>query len=592
MQVIEVYRDLVSKYDKEVTTLSQRHRQISGWRLLLAALAIFGVYLTIHFEAFAFLLVVLAAVIVFVLVIRLHERVGFQKKIKKALLKINRDEISFLEGRDIPFDDGKAFILPHHEYAYDLDLFGSHSLYHHLNRTGTFTGGNHLANSLLTPLHDDQIKGHQKAISELSNLLDWRQKLRALSMLHPDDPAIMDFLESWSSEQKRLPRVITLSCYIIPAFFWISLFLLIFFQEPIYFNIVVLWLLVNLTIFGSQFKLLKKEISEISEIDKILNKYGVLLRHIEETPFSSVVLNNIKNQLMDHKRSASEAMMNVAEILAKIDTVNNAMAVLFLSGTSQYHLHKLKALFSWKEQHGREIITWIRMVGKMEMLSSYANFLYNNPEFIFPEINHDLKITYHDLGHPLIKKDTRVTNSISFEEHRFIILTGSNMSGKSTFLRSLGISMVLTRAGAPICASLAHVHPLPVFVSMRLSDSLADSESFFFAEVKRLHHIMEHLKNSTAFILLDEILRGTNSDDKRKGTVEVIKKMVEKKAIGSIATHDLEVCKVTDQYPSYLINRCFEVEIINNDLHFDYKLREGICQNQSASFLMKKMQII
>lgn len=592
MQIIEVYRDLVNKYDKEVKTLGRKHRQIGSWRLLLAGAAIGGIYLTIRFEAWAFLLVVLAAIIVFVLVIRLHEQVGLQKKIRNALLKINIDEISFLEGRDIPFDDGKAFIQPHHEYAYDLDLFGSHSLYHHLNRTGTFTGSHHLAGSLLTPLDDAQIKGHQEAISELNSLLDWRQKLRALSMLHRDDPAILNFLGTWSVKQKGLSKLVMLSGYIIPIFFWISLILLILYKEPIYFNIVVLWLLVNLTIFGSQFKLLKKEISEISEIDQILKKYGILSRHIEEKAFTSNVLKDLQNQLQDQNRSASEAMMDVAEILSKIDTVNNAMAVLFLSGTTQYHLHKLKALFSWKEKHGTEIITWIHIVGKMEMLSSYANFLYNNPDFIFPETNHDFKITYRDLGHPLIRKETRVTNSISFDQHRFIILTGSNMSGKSTFLRSLGISMVLTRAGAPICASKAHVHPLPVFVSMRLSDSLADSESFFFAEVKRLHHIMEHLKRSTAFILLDEILRGTNSDDKRKGTVEVIKKMVEKKAIGSIATHDLEVCKITNQYPTYLINRCFEVEIINNDLHFDYKLREGICQNQSASFLMKKMQII
>lgn len=592
MQLIKVYQDLITRYSDEVRTLSRKHRQISTWRLLLAAAAIGGIYLTIRFEAFAFLLVVVVAVIVFLWVIRLHEKVGIKKKIKEALLQINIDEVQFLEGQDIPFDDGKEFILPHHEYAYDLDLFGNYSLYHHLNRTGTFTGSYHLAQSLLRPLADDKIKGHQEAISELSTKLNWRQKFRALSMLHRDDAAIMDFLNTWSTKQRGLPKILTLLGYLIPTFFWISLILLILFKEPIYFNIVVLWLLANLIIFGSQFKLLKKEISEISEIDKILKKYGVLLRHIEQESFSSDVLKSIQTHLQGQNRSASKAMIDVAEILAKIDTINNAMAVLFLSGSSLYHLHKLKALFLWKEKHGSEISVWIRMAGKMEMLSSYANLHYNNPDFIFPKTNHEFKITYQDLGHPLIRKETRVTNSISFEQHQFIILTGSNMSGKSTFLRSLGISMVLTRAGAPICASEANVHPLSVFVSMRLSDSLADSESFFFAEVKRLHHIMEHLKSDVAFILLDEILRGTNSDDKRKGTIEVIKKMVEKRAIGAIATHDLEVCKITDQYPSYLINQCFEVEIVNNDLHFDYKLREGICQNQSASFLMRKMQII
>jgi DNA mismatch repair ATPase MutS len=166
------------------------------------------------------------------------------------------------------------------------------------------------------------------------------------------------------------------------------------------------------------------------------------------------------------------------------------------------------------------------------------------------------------------------------------------MSGKSTFLRSLGMNMVLSGIGAPVCALQANVHALPLFISMRMSDSLSDGESFFFAEVKRLKMIMDQLEKCVSFVLLDEILRGTNSDDKRNGTIEVIKKLISKKAIGAIATHDLEVCATTLLFPDYLVNKCFEVEIENNELVFDYKLRDGICKNKSASFLMKKMEII
>ncbi|MGN6645317.1 MAG: MutS-related protein, partial [Cytophaga sp.] len=186
----------------------------------------------------------------------------------------------------------------------------------------------------------------------------------------------------------------------------------------------------------------------------------------------------------------------------------------------------------------------------------------------------------------------RVCNTIAFRDGNFVILTGSNMSGKSTFLRTLGVNMVLAGAGAPVCASTADIHPLPVIVSMRLSDSLADSESYFFAEVKRLKQLVQTLDQRRCFVLLDEILRGTNSDDKRSGTIEFIKKVVEKQGIGIIATHDLEVCGTSDQYPGKLFNKCFEVEIINDELIFDYKLREGICKNKSATFLMKKLGII
>jgi DNA mismatch repair ATPase MutS len=221
-----------------------------------------------------------------------------------------------------------------------------------------------------------------------------------------------------------------------------------------------------------------------------------------------------------------------------------------------------------------------------------ANFAYNNPDFVYPQINNQLDINFEHLGHPLIAQSKRVTNSISFENEQFFILTGSNMSGKSTFLRTVGLNMVLAGIGAPVCASNASVHPLPVLVSMRLSDSLSDSESYFYAEVKRLKYIMEQLENEACFVLLDEILRGTNSDDKREGTMEVVRKMAHHNVFGGIATHDLEVCTVSAEFPKTLTNKRFEVAIVNDELLFDYKLQDGICQNKSASFIMKKMGVI
>jgi DNA mismatch repair ATPase MutS len=234
----------------------------------------------------------------------------------------------------------------------------------------------------------------------------------------------------------------------------------------------------------------------------------------------------------------------------------------------------------------------MEVIGEFDKLQSLANFSYNNPDFAFPTLNANFEISFSNLSHPLLNENTRVGNDVNFQQQSFMILTGSNMSGKSTFLRSLGINMVLTGIGSSVCADKANVHPLPILVSMRLSDSLSDSESYFYAEIKRLKLIMDKLENNRAFVLLDEILRGTNSDDKRNGTIEVVKKMIAKNAIGAIATHDIEVCLTTNEYPNQLINNCFEVEIINDDLHFDYKLREGICKNKSATFLMKKMGVI
>lgn len=166
------------------------------------------------------------------------------------------------------------------------------------------------------------------------------------------------------------------------------------------------------------------------------------------------------------------------------------------------------------------------------------------------------------------------------------------MSGKSTFLRTLGVNIVLSKMGAPVCAKAATVFPYQLLVSMRLADSLADDESYFFAEVKRLKYVADAIERAPSFILLDEILRGTNSDDKRTGTIAYIEKLADRTTMGCIATHDLEVCETSNKYPDFMTNKCFEVEVVNNELQFDYLLRDGVCQSKSATFLMNKMGII
>lgn len=166
------------------------------------------------------------------------------------------------------------------------------------------------------------------------------------------------------------------------------------------------------------------------------------------------------------------------------------------------------------------------------------------------------------------------------------------MSGKSTFLRTLGVNMLLAQVGLPVCAREAAIHPLPLLVSMRLSDSLSDGKSYFFAEINRIEQIMTALKRERCMVLLDEILRGTNSEDKQYGTIKIIERLLSLKAIGIVATHDIEVCKTADRYSQQLQNKCFESYIHEGELSFDYKLREGICQNKNATFLMEKLGII
>jgi DNA mismatch repair ATPase MutS len=343
---------------------------------------------------------------------------------------------------------------------------------------------------------------------------------------------------------------------------------------------------------GWNMKRIQAETAHFYTIDKIISHYGLLLEKIEKEDFKSAKLIHLKQQLTYQKETVSLHIKQLARLFSNMDTIQNLFAVVVFNGTFLYNLHVFKALIVWKNQHAAVLEKGLEVIGEFEMLNSLANVSYNNPDFVFPELNTNYEISFSNLSHPLLAKKTRVGNNIDFQPQSFMILTGSNMSGKSTFLRSLGINMVLTGMGAAVCATNAKVHPMPVLVSMRLADSLSDSESYFFAEIKRLKQIMDELEQKPAFVLLDEILRGTNSDDKRNGTIEVIKKVIGKKAIGAIATHDIEVCLTTNAFPETLINKSFEVEIKNNDLHFDFRLRDGICQNKSATFLMQKMGVI
>ncbi len=512
-------------------------------------------------------------------------------KLQQSLLDINQREVDFLNGAK-PFQNGEEFIDPNHLYSYDLDVFGSDSLFQYINRTSTRAGYLHLAEQLLCRLTKEGIIKNQEAIRELSPLTDFRQKIRALNMIYGDDQAVYEYLVKWSSTNNSLSKVSKILSIAFPVCFLLALIYFAF--HPSFSSIrYLIWPLIgNLFVLGINYKNIREELSKIDYVTNVLRQYGKVLHEIEKASFSSFRLVNLQQRVAGGTVPASVSMGKLARLFSRLDTVYNGMVVLLLSCTFSYHLHLLKRLYKWKDQNMEVVLEWIDAIAELEMLSSLANYAFNNPKFIFPQIADETAFTFKDLGHPLIPEDQRVNNDFSLDKDRFVILTGSNMSGKSTFLRSVGVAMLFTSIGASVCASEAHVFPMQILVSMRVSDSLGEQESYFFAEVKRLKRIADHFSEGKALVLLDEILRGTNSDDKRTGTLEMIRRIVREEVLGIIATHDLEICKEVSNHPSVLINQCFEVEIKNDDLYFDYKLRDGVCKNQSATFLMRKNGII
>lgn len=590
---MEIYKSNSQNYSQELKTINSKYNTISFLRFICVLLLLGSLFYYIKTSETVFVISAIVLFAGFVVLMRIHSKLSFQRKIKTALVSINNDEITYLERKSIPFEDGAEFNDFHHPYAYDLDIFGGHSLFQNLNRTATFIGKKTLAKQLLTLLPTDEILQNHEAVQELSHKLNWRQEFLAFAKVGQDSETFYKTLLQWRVfNSKPLSKGAVLISYLFPALFATCLIAYLLSSNTSFLTYLSFLFVINLTILGFFTKRIQMETAHSESINTIISQYSLLVQKIENESFESKKLKDLQEKLNFKNQKASTHLKKLAELFSNMETIGNFVTALLFNGTFLFNIHVLKAMIAWKKEHAVVLEEWLEVIGEFEMLNSLANFGYNNPDFVYPELNSNFEIEFSNLSHPLLNPVTRVGNEVQFQPQSFMILTGSNMSGKSTFLRSLGINMVISGIGSPVCASHANVHPLPVLVSMRLSDSLSDSESYFFAEIKRLKQIMDELEEQPAFVLLDEILRGTNSDDKRNGTIEVVKKVIAKKAIGAIATHDIEVCLTTNDYPGILTNKCFEVEISNDELHFDYKLRDGICQNKSATFLMQKMGVI
>lgn len=573
--------------------LKKKKNLVSTIRLLLAVIFFMSLYFYFKTYDVIQIFILFFSLIIFGILIKLHEKISSKILLKKALLNINKNEITYLKHEGIPFENGNEYQDSTHAYSSDLNVFGENSLFQNLNRTGTYIGMQKLGELLLSSLSNKEIKLNQEAIKELSLKIEWRQDLLSLAIVAKDSKNLFNNLVKWSEEKpKNIPKYLIVISYISPILFALSILLFSLFKEPFFLNLIFATFFINLLVVVTQLKKIKREIIASEKIGNTIYQYSLIIKKIEQSTFESEKLNYLKSRLANNTTTASLKIHKLSSLFINMESLNNAMGAALLNGSLLFHVHTLYALIRWKKDHSLDIIQWLNVIGELETLSSLANFSYNNSHFTFPSLNNNFEISLEELGHPLIKEESRVCNNVDFTSNNFKIITGSNMSGKSTFLRTLGINMVLTGIGSAICALKANIHPLAVIVSMQLTDSLNSNESYFFAEVKRLKQIMDKLDENSCFVILDEILRGTNSDDKRNGTIAVIQKLIYKNAIGAIATHDLEICQMAKEYPNTLVNLCFEVEIINNDLFFDYKLRTGVCKNRSATFLMRKWDVI
>ncbi|MEJ7683060.1 MAG: hypothetical protein WKG06_35430 [Segetibacter sp.] len=414
------------------------------------------------------------------------------------------------------------------------------SIYQYINRSTSEQSKKLLATLLLSPSGKDIVIQRQEAAKNLEPHLEWRQELQSAGMANPLTFSTENRITSWLNmpapfKQKFwqfLPFVFTaitlasLGAYLLD---WInsSVFTLLVF---IYF------LIAKYT--SSK---VHKTYMALSKIEPEVNTIQQQLKQVENIPAASSLLQSYKSTFVSEK-NGSESIKDLKEILNRFDFRLNVFVFLFLNTFLLWDVRQVNSLNKWKEKNAGSVPEWFTILANVEVLNTLATLTFNHPGWVFPNINdHHFKMEGEEIGHPLINPDKRVANSFTTDgTGKISIITGSNMAGKSTFLRSIAVNLVLAQIGAPVCAKAFTFSPVKLYSSMRIADNLAENTSTFYAELKKLKSIIDQVKHhEKIFILLDEILRGTNSLDRHTGSEALIRQLIREQAAAVIATHDV-----------------------------------------------------
>jgi len=587
----EIYTQRQAVFQAQTEVIQRRYNQLSTARLAIFILAAAAVWWFSKSDlSFAFTIRFLGLVL-FAIVLRKHQKTSRLLNLYRILTQLNKEETARLSLSFLRKETGEEFAPPNHPYAYDLDVFGKHSLFKLINRAHTKVGMKTLAHWLLAPADPIEITVRQLAIAELTPLLDWRQEFEATAALEKQISQSTEFLSLWlkAGENESILRwkrfrwlpiltilgIIAASLGLIP---WL---------------VIVAVLLFHGFILSKLNASVKAYAEQSEQIIGTLKAYAALFEKIENQSFESAKLRQLKSQLTTGI-SASKSIQQLAKMTENLNFRLNPYFILAIGLPSLWDLQWMTQLEAWKKHHQDDLGRWFHVLGQFEALSSFAGFAYSNPAYPFAELSTEpFYIKTKHVGHPLIAADKRVCNDFELQGlGQTAIITGSNMSGKSTFLRTIGVNTILALSGSVICAEQFSSAILQVFTSMRTQDSLEENTSSFYAELKRLQTLLKLSESSPipVFYFLDEILKGTNSVDRHKGAEALIRQLHLQKAAGFISTHDIELGDMANE-GQFAHNYSFYSTFTEGKLHFDYQLKEGVCREFNATALMRQIGI-
>lgn len=589
------YTERLSLTKGQLQQVKKQIFRISMLRLTLFIAGVAGIYFFFSQTPLLIVCICLTFLPLFILV-KIHNRFFIRKEWLETQARIIQEELQALSGDYSSFEDGKEYVNPEHPYSFDLDIFGRRSLFQSINRTCTFFGKARLAKWLQNHLHKKtSIEKRQEMVREISEHTLFREQFRVAGLVHHGQSSDGEKIQAWSQSPAQY-----LHAGWVKAFIW---------GVPVINSLLLITSLIGWTSFsclGLSFGIflvlsfgIIKRATYIQETYgkqlKSLNGYARLIALAKAENWKSAGMQELMERFNLNGQSPIQALQQLSKELDRLDLRNNQFLYVLLEGSIFFQLQEIVRIERWKARYGQHISKWLETVGELDALCSLGTFAYNHPQYTYPELTEKpFCFLATQMGHPLMPASQCVKNDATIPSRPFfLIITGANMAGKSTYLRTIGVNYLLACIGAPVCCERLKLYPNQLITSLRTSDSLSDNESYFFAELKRLKRIIDLLnQGQQLFIILDEILKGTNSMDKQKGSFDLIRQFMQLKANGIIATHDLLLGSLIKQFPEEIRNYCFEADIKENELTFSYKLREGVAQNMNACFLMKKMGII
>mgnify|MGYP000121164999 FL=1 len=595
MKPDEYYQKQIDHYTARLKQIKKRRNLITLAKLLTFGYMIFLIYLLINHSTQPLLLLGIGAILVFIFLTLWDSQIIYRQHLIEELLRINTLESDYLAGNFSALDQGERFNDPAHPYAHDLDLFGEDSLFQHLNRTVTFSGTQKLVSWLLSLSKDPEvIHSRQQAAEELCAEPEWCQHFRAAGALHPTQALDAVILKSGPTESPFFSKhsTVRLILWIANTIVIVSWAVTSF--TPLPFSISLVLSLLQLSALALYIKKINAYHQRLNLFLKTISNYLPLVRLIHDQSFRSPYLQKIRHSLFTPESNSLQALTQLHRIQNSLDQRGNIVIAFILNGLYLKDFHTLLRLDHWRKKYGPDIETWTDVLSEADALISMANYRFNHPAYCLPVICQDRLLDTEEIGHPLLKSERNVTNDFSIRSlHQIAIVTGANMAGKSTFLRTIGVNLILAQSGNVVWSRYFAFQPMTLFTSMRTTDSLSKDTSYFHAELLRLQQLVNIAQQEDkVFIILDEMLKGTNSVDKLNGSLAFLKRILSYPISGLVATHDLALGELADDFPEHFFNVCFEIVHSGSQITYDYKLHPGISSNMNASILLKQMGLI